>query len=154
MHCSALTDQKIAEISAIFFILSHFCSIKLVIYHLMLIYRRFFVDFQHFFSSSIFLHNLLCWHLPIYDISVIYRWYIGNISLIYPDIFLLGCIKSCIEDLSCRFLENRWLVHNLFMGLSNPLEVIVQHLLIRVMDGLGYRDGFPMVSALVRMVTH
>ena len=40
------------------------------------------------------------------------------------------------------------------MGLSNPLEVIVQHLLIRVMDGLGYRDGFPMVSALVRMVTH
>ena len=40
------------------------------------------------------------------------------------------------------------------MGLGIPLEVVVHHLLIRGMAGLGYRDGFPMVSALVCMVTH
>ena len=40
------------------------------------------------------------------------------------------------------------------MGLGNPLEVVVHHLLIGRMDGLGYQDGFPMVSALVCMVIH
>ena len=40
------------------------------------------------------------------------------------------------------------------MGLGNPLEVVVHHLPIRGMVGLGYQDGFPMVSALVCMVTH
>ena len=40
------------------------------------------------------------------------------------------------------------------MGLSNLLKVVVNHLLIGGMDGLGYRDGFPMVSALVCMVAH
>ena len=40
------------------------------------------------------------------------------------------------------------------MDLGNPLEIVVHHLLIRGMVGLGYRDGFSMVSALVCMVTH
>ena len=40
------------------------------------------------------------------------------------------------------------------MGLGNPLEVVVHHLLIGGMIGLGYQDGFPMLSALVCMVTH
>ena len=40
------------------------------------------------------------------------------------------------------------------MGLGNPLEVVVHHLLIRGMASLGYRHGFPMVSVLVCMVTH
>ena len=40
------------------------------------------------------------------------------------------------------------------MGLGNPLEVVVHHLLIGRMTSLGYRDGFPMVSALVRRVTY
>ena len=66
----------------------------------------------------------------------------------------LRCIRSCIEDLSHGFLANRWLVHNRFMGLGNLLEVVVHHLLIGEMVGLGYRDEFPMVSALVCMVTH
>ena len=35
------------------------------------------------------------------------------------------------------------------MGLSNPLEVVVHHLLIGMMVGLSYRDRFPIVSALV-----
>ena len=30
------------------------------------------------------------------------------------------------------------------MGLGNPLEVVVHHLLIGGMVGLGYRDEFPM----------
>ena len=40
------------------------------------------------------------------------------------------------------------------MSLGNPLEVVVHHLLIGRMVGLGYWDGFPMVNALVCMVTH
>ena len=40
------------------------------------------------------------------------------------------------------------------MGLGNPLEVVVHHLLIGGMTDLSYQDGFPMVSALVCMVTH
>ena len=38
------------------------------------------------------------------------------------------------------------------MGLGNPLEVVLYHLLIRGMASLGYRHGFPMVSVLVCMV--
>ena len=66
----------------------------------------------------------------------------------------LRCIRSCTEDLSHKFLENRWLVHSRFMSLSNPLESVVHHLLIGGMTGLGYWDEFPMVSALVCMVAH
>ena len=66
----------------------------------------------------------------------------------------LKCIRSCTEDLSNGFFANGWLVHNWFMGLGNPLEVIVHHLLIEGMVGLSYRDEFSMVSALVCMVTH
>ena len=40
------------------------------------------------------------------------------------------------------------------MGIGNSLEVVVHYILIGWMVGLGYRDGFPMVSALVCMVTH
>ena len=40
------------------------------------------------------------------------------------------------------------------MDLDNPLEVVVHHILIGGMAGLGYQDGFPMVSALVCMVTN
>ena len=40
------------------------------------------------------------------------------------------------------------------MGLGNPLEVVGYHLLIGGMVGLSYWDGFPMVCALVCMVTH
>ena len=66
----------------------------------------------------------------------------------------LRCIRSYIEDLSHGFLANKWFVHNRFMGLGNPLEVVVHHLLIGGMASLGYWDGFPMVSALVCMVIH
>ena len=40
------------------------------------------------------------------------------------------------------------------MGLGNPLEVVVYHILIRGMAGLVYWYGFPMVCALVCMVTN
>ena len=57
-------------------------SIKLVIYRLILINRRyidnFFIDFYRNFSSPIFLHKILCRPLSIHDISSM-----------YPDIFLL-----------------------------------------------------------------
>ena len=66
----------------------------------------------------------------------------------------LRYIRSYTKDLSHGFLANRWLVHNRFMGLGNPLEVVVHHLLIGWITGFGYRDGFPMVSVLVCMVIH
>ena len=79
--------------------------------------------------------------------------------ILYEHCYFLHCmwlryIRSCTEDLSHGFLANRWLVHNRFMGLGNPLEVVVHHLQIGGMAGLGYQDEFPMVSALVCMVTH
>ena len=40
------------------------------------------------------------------------------------------------------------------MGLGNPLKVVVHHLLIEGMVGLGYWVRFPMVSALECMVAH
>ena len=65
-------------------------------------------------------------------------------------------IRSCTKDLSHGFFANGWFVHNQFMGLGNPLEVVVHYLLIGGMIGLGYWDGFLMVSAVVcmAMVTH
>ena len=66
----------------------------------------------------------------------------------------LRCIKSCIEDLIHGFLVNRWLVHDRFMDLGNPLVVVMHYLLIEGMTSLSYRDGFPMVSVLVCMVTY
>ena len=64
----------------------------------------------------------------------------------------LRCIRSCTKYLG--FLANRWFGHNRFMGLGNPLEVVVHHFSIRRMVGLSYRDEFSIVSALVCMVTH
>ena len=66
----------------------------------------------------------------------------------------IGYIRNCTEDPNHRFLANRWLVHNWFVGLSNSLEVIVHHLLIRGMVGIGYQDKFPIVRAPVSIVTH
>ena len=58
----------------------------------------------------------------------------------------------CTIDPSHGFNANKWLVHNWFMGLGNSLKVVVHHLLIGRMVGLGYRDEFPMVCAPVCMV--
>ena len=43
--------------------------------------------------------------------------------------------------------------HRWIMGLDNLLKVVVYHLLIGGMVSLGYRDGLPIVSALVCIVT-
>ena len=57
-----------------------------------------------------------------------------------PNIFCivcdLGCIRSYTEDASHRFLANKWLVHNRFVGLGNPLEVVVNHSLIGLEEWL------------------
>ena len=66
----------------------------------------------------------------------------------------LRCIRSCMKDPNHGFIANRWLVHSRFMGLSNSLEVVMHHLLIGGMTGLGFRDEFLMMSALMCMVTH
>ena len=35
------------------------------------------------------------------------------------------------------------------MDLGNLVEIVIYHLLIKMVTYLGHRDGFPMVSALV-----
>ena len=57
-----------------------------------------------------------------------------------------------MEDPSHRFLVNRWLVHNQFMSIGNPLEVVVHYLLIKGMASVGHRNEFPMASTLVYIV--
>ena len=89
---------------------------------------------------------------------------VSLLSILIPCIILyehsclhytwLRCIRSCIEDLMHGFLVNRWLVHDRFMDLGSPLLVVMHYLLIEGMTGLSYRDGFPIVSALVCMVTY
>ena len=87
-------------------------------------------------------------------LSLFHVLYFKHYDLHFLHCTWLGCIRSCIKKLSHGFLANRWLVHNWFVGLCNMLEVVVHHLLIGRMTSLGYWDGFPMVSALMCMVTH
>ena len=42
--------------------------------------------------------------------------------------------------------------HNWFVGLGNPFEVVVHHLLIGGIACLDRWDGFPMVSVLVYLM--
>ena len=115
-------------------------------------------------QSIVRIESLKAWHDVIKMEFIIYLM-MSSFTFIYPHFMLYTlwallsvsfalCIRSCTEYLSYGFLTNRWLVHNRFIDLSNPLEVIVHHLLIGGMTGLGYRDKFLMVSALVCMVTH
>ena len=59
-----------------------------------------------------------------------------------------------MKNPSQEFLVNKWLVRIWFMGLGNPLDIVVHYLLIGGMVSLGHRDKFPVVGALVCMVTH
>ena len=90
---------------------------------------------------------MFLFHFYLFLFHVLY--FMSIIACIFLHCTWLRCIRSCTKDLSYGFL-----VHNQFMGLGNPLEVLVHHLLIEGMIGLGYLDGFPMVSALVCMVAH
>ena len=81
-------------------------------------------------------------------------YFMSILACIFLYCMWLRCIRICIQYLSHGFLANRWLVHNRLIGLGNPLEVVMYHLLNWGMDGFGYRDGFPMMSALVCMVIH
>ena len=66
----------------------------------------------------------------------------------------LRCIRSYTKDPSHVFLASRWFVHNWFIELGNLFKVVVHHFLIRLLVGLGHRDGDPMVNALIFMVRH
>ena len=63
-------------------------------------------------------------------------------------------MRSCTKYPSYEFLISRWLIHNQFIGLGNPLEVIVHYLLIGGIVGLGHRDKVSMMSVLIFMVKH
>ena len=54
-----------------------------------------------------------------------------------------------MKDPSYRFLASKWFVHNCFVNLSNPFDVVVHYLFIRGMIYLDYQDRVLMVSTLV-----
>ena len=60
-----------------------------------------------------------------------------------------GCLRSCTNNPSHEFLATRWFVHNQFVDLDNPLNVLVHYLLIRMMVGFSHRDRVPMVRTLM-----
>ena len=108
-------------------------------------------------------HNIINMHIFIiyfhkalvhFYLSYFHALYLANtltnIFCIVRDLSALGVM----EDSNHGFIASRWLIHNRFMSLGNLLKVVVHHLLIWGMVGLGYQDKFPMVSALVHMVTH
>ena len=84
------------------------------------------------------------WHDVINIEFVIYLmmfWFHFYLSLFHEVYFksILVCIFCIVRDLatlglaqnilSHGFLANRWFVHNRFMGLGNPLEVVVVSIL-------------------------
>ena len=95
-------------------------------------------------------------HVPVLLLSILIQCIILYVyfCLYFLHCIWLGCIRSCIKDLSHGFLANKWLVHNWFMSLGNPLEVVVHYLLIEGMIGLSYQDEFYVVSILVYMATY
>ena len=75
-------------------------------------------------------------------------------TCIFCIVYDLGALRVAMKNPSQEFLVNKWLVRIWFMGLGNPLDVVVHYLLIGGMVSLGHRDKFPIVGALVCMVTH
>ena len=66
----------------------------------------------------------------------------------------LECNRSCIEDTSHGSLAKWLIVHNWLIYLSNFIETIMHHLLIRGITCLDRQDGFSIMSALVCMIIH
>ena len=99
-------------------------------------------------------HNVIDLEFIIYLMMFQFHFYLSLFHvLLYKHFCLhllhcmwLRCIRSCTKDLSHEFLENRWLIHNQFLGLGNLLKVVVHHFLIGGMVGLGYWDKFSMMS--------
>ena len=59
-----------------------------------------------------------------------------------------------MEILSYGLLANRLFVHNWFIDLNNPFEIVVHHLLIGGMTSFSHLDGVSIISVLICMVTH
>ena len=78
VHCSALTDRKIVEISAIFILFGRFFPLYWRFIAWSWYISDFFGNFCRNFSPPIFLQKISCRPLPIHDILAI-----------YPNIFLL-----------------------------------------------------------------
>ena len=97
-----------------------------------------FIMFYFHFNLSLF--HALCFMSILTMYLLHYTW--------------LRCIKSCTKDPSHRFLTSRWFIHSWFIDLGNPFKVVVHYLLIRGMTDFGHRNGVPMVSILVCIITH
>ena len=88
-------------------------------------------------------------------IMILVLFSLSYLSIIYVDIQVcITCISNYTKNPNHKFLASRWVVHNYFMDLGNPSEDVVHYFLIRKMIFHGHWVEFPIVSALVCMVTH
>ena len=82
----------------------------------------FFIFLFGNFTYLTFCHLVLFSQPPKHDIMIkFYRNFWKFLSL----------IKSCTKNSSYKFFIIGWFVHNQFMGLTNPLKVVVHYFLIR-----------------------
>ena len=91
--------------------------------------------------------------VPILLSSVLFHalYLVSTLVCIFCIICGLGALGVAREIQIIGSLQNEWLGHNQFMGLGNPLEAIVHHLLIGGMTSLSYQDEFPMYDFILNM---
>ena len=70
------------------------------------------------------------------------------------DLLCLIKLLLHLDDLHASIFLLSFAFHSQFVGLGNPLGILVHDLLIGGMTDLSYWDEFPMVSTLMCMVTH
>ena len=89
------------------------------------------------------------------SLSYIYLLFISSIQVCTTWIVhYLGELGIARKIQSHGFLASWWIVHNIFINLGNPSQVIVYYLLIGEMICLDHQNEVPMVSVLVCAVTY
>ena len=81
---------------------------------------------------------------------IVWAFYL-NISCIIHD---LGTLRVSWKIQVMGLIASRWFVHNRFINLGNPFEIVVHHLLIEGMIVVGHWDRILRVSVLVYTITH
>ena len=93
--------------------------------------------------------------LFLHSLSYIYVLSMLSIQVcIICIVYDLGALGIAWKIQVIDYLQDWWVVHNLFMDLVNLYETIAHYLIIGGMNYFSHRDGFPMMNAQMCMVTH
>ena len=98
------------------------------------------MNFYYLFNKALVYFYLSYFH-ALYFVSTL-----TCIFCILHDFGVLGVARKIQVTSS---LQTDDLFTSRFMGLGNPLKIVVHHILIGRMVGLGYQNGFPMVCTYV-----